>query len=169
MTLPEGTADHVLANRASWDADADNWVDRGRISWAGEEITWGIWNVPERELRLLPEVGGLDAVELGCGTGYVSSWLSRRGARPVGLDNSARQLATARIFQSEFGIRFHWSTPTPSGRPSVTGASTWRSGSTGPRSGAIPTVGSPRRRGSCAPVGAGVPRSFVSLDADVAR
>ena len=54
MTLPRGTADHVLANGASWDADADNWVDRGRTSWAAEEITWGIWNVPERELRLLP-------------------------------------------------------------------------------------------------------------------
>jgi SAM-dependent methyltransferase len=102
----DGTADHVLANRASWDADAHNWVDRGRISWAAEEITWGIWNVPERELRLLPEVRGLDAVELGCGTGYVSSWLSRGGARPVGVDNSARQLATARMFQNEFGIRF---------------------------------------------------------------
>jgi SAM-dependent methyltransferase len=106
MTADGAGADHVLANRASWDADAHNWVDRGRISWAAEEITWGIWNVPERELRLLPEVRGLDAVELGCGTGYVSSWLSRRGARPVGLDNSARQLATARMFQNEFGIRF---------------------------------------------------------------
>jgi hypothetical protein len=38
----DGTADHVLANRASWDADAQNWVDRGRMSWAAEEITWGI-------------------------------------------------------------------------------------------------------------------------------
>jgi SAM-dependent methyltransferase len=100
------TADHVLANRVSWDADADSWVDRGRILWAAEEITWGIWGVPESELHLLPEVRGMDAVELGCGTGYVSSWLSRRGARPIGLDNSARQLATARMFQEEFGIRF---------------------------------------------------------------
>ena len=102
----DGTAQHVLANRVSWDGDAQNWVERGRTSWAADEITWGIWSVPESELRLLPEVRGLDAVELGCGTGYVSSWLSRRGARPVGLDNSARQLATARMFQEEFGIRF---------------------------------------------------------------
>lgn len=101
-----GTADHVLANRVSWDADADSWVDRGRILWAADEITWGIWGVPESELRLLPEVRGMDVIELGCGTGYVSSWLSRRGARPIGLDNSARQLATARRFQEEFGIRF---------------------------------------------------------------
>jgi SAM-dependent methyltransferase len=104
--VENATADHVLANRVSWDADADSWVDRGRILWAAEEIAWGIWGVPESELHLLPEVRGMDAVELGCGTGYVSSWLSRRGARPIGLDNSARQLATARMFQEEFGIRF---------------------------------------------------------------
>jgi len=62
--------------------------------------------VPEREIHLLDGVDGLDAVELGCGTGYVSAWLARLGARPVGLDNSPSQLATARRFQEEFGLRF---------------------------------------------------------------
>jgi SAM-dependent methyltransferase len=100
------TVDHVLANRVSWDADADAWVERGRADWEREEPAWGVWHVPESELGLLPEVRGKDAVELGCGTGYVSSWLARRGARPVGLDNSGRQLATAQRFQDEFGIRF---------------------------------------------------------------
>ncbi|MGZ8604595.1 MAG: class I SAM-dependent methyltransferase [Actinomycetota bacterium] len=100
------TDDHVLANRASWDADADNWVERGRDSWSSPEIHWGIWKVPESELGLLPDVDGLDVAELGCGTGYVSSWLARRGAQPVALDNSARQLSTARMFQDEFGVRF---------------------------------------------------------------
>jgi SAM-dependent methyltransferase len=99
------TEEHVLANRASWDADADNWVERGRAAWAGEP-NWGIWAVPESELGLLPDVDGLDTVELGCGTGYVSAWLARRGARPVGLDNSSRQLATARMLQAEFDLRF---------------------------------------------------------------
>ena len=83
-------ADHVLANRASWDADAHDWVDRGRISWAAEEITWGIWSVPERELRLLPQVRGLDAVELGCGTGYVSSWLAPAGSFPRSSHGAGR-------------------------------------------------------------------------------
>jgi len=100
------SADHVLANRASWDEDADNWSERGRILWAADEISWGIWGVPESSLGLLPDVHGLDVVELGCGTGYVSSWLSRRGARAVGLDNSGKQLATARMLQDEFGISF---------------------------------------------------------------
>ena len=27
------TAEHVLANRLSWDADAHEWVERGRILW----------------------------------------------------------------------------------------------------------------------------------------
>jgi SAM-dependent methyltransferase len=99
------TEEHVLVNRASWDADADNWVERGRRSWAGEP-DWGMWGALESELGLLPDVDGLDAVELGCGTAYISAWLARRGARPVGLDNSSRQLATARAFQEEFGLRF---------------------------------------------------------------
>ncbi len=43
---------------------------------------------------------------MGCGTGYVSAWLARRGARPVGLDNSAAQLATAAALQDRFGLRF---------------------------------------------------------------
>jgi SAM-dependent methyltransferase len=98
--------DHVLLNRREWDADADNWVERGREAWAQDEPSWGIWPVPESEVGLLPEVDGSDVVELGCGTAYISAWLARRGARPVGLDNSSRQLATARRFQEEFGIRF---------------------------------------------------------------
>jgi SAM-dependent methyltransferase len=102
----EGTAEHVLANRASWDAGAHNWVEPGRERWLRDRIVWGIWNVPEDELGLLPPLEGLDTVELGCGTAYVSSWLARSGARPVGLDNSSGQLATARTFQREFDIVF---------------------------------------------------------------
>jgi ubiquinone/menaquinone biosynthesis C-methylase UbiE len=52
------------------------------------------------------DLGGADSLELGCGTGYVSTWLARRGARPVGLDNSAAQLATAAALQHRFGLHF---------------------------------------------------------------
>jgi SAM-dependent methyltransferase len=98
--------DHVVLNRASWDASAEGWAEPGRERWADSRIRWGTWDVPEDELRLLPDVGGLDVVELGCGTGYFSSWLARRGAHPVGLDNSGKQLATARTFQREFDVSF---------------------------------------------------------------
>ena len=43
-------------------------------------ICWGIWQIPDAELGVLGDVSGLDAVELGCGTAYVSAWLARRGA-----------------------------------------------------------------------------------------
>ena len=41
----------------------------------------------------------MDVLELGCGTGYVSAWLTRLGARPVGVDLAARQLRIARALQ----------------------------------------------------------------------
>jgi SAM-dependent methyltransferase len=98
--------DHVRRNRESWDAIAREWVERGRRAWEREEITWGIWSVRESDLGLLPDVKGLDVVELGCGSAYLAAWLARRGGRVVGLDNSAGQLATALTLQREFDVRF---------------------------------------------------------------
>ena len=98
--------DHVLVNRAKWDVDAAEYEEPGRRNWTSNVPHWGIWDVPDSDVHMLPEVKGLDVIELGCGTAYVSSWLARRGGRVVGLDNSAAQLATARRFQREFRIEF---------------------------------------------------------------
>ena len=98
--------DHVIANRAYWTTEAASYVEPGRRAWAESEPSWGIWGVPESEAQVLPEVAGLDTVELGCGTAYVSAWLARRGARPVGVDITPAQLATARELQREHGIVF---------------------------------------------------------------
>jgi SAM-dependent methyltransferase len=104
---PADLPDSVARNRASWDEDAPNWVASGRREWASEAPMWGMFGVPESAAAMLPEdLDGLDTLELGCGTGYVSSWLARSGARPVGIDNSPRQLETARMLQAEFGIDF---------------------------------------------------------------
>jgi len=97
---------HVRKNREEWDRLADSYAAGGERSWARSEITWGIFGVPESDLHLLPDVAGLDVVELGCGTAYVSGWLARRGARPVGIDNSPRQLETARRLQREHDLDF---------------------------------------------------------------
>ncbi len=106
--MPEpATPAHVLRNRAVWDQWAGGYAAAGLRSWSAPEPSWGIWGIPEAQARLLPaDLAGRDTVELGCGTGYVSAWLARRGARPVGLDNSAAQLATARRLQEQFGLRF---------------------------------------------------------------
>jgi SAM-dependent methyltransferase len=97
--------DYLERNRSAWDGYAAEYVAPGRESWAGEP-RWGIWGIPEAEVGLLPDVAGRDTLELGCGTGYVSSWLARRGARPVGVDLSPQQLATARTLQREFALEF---------------------------------------------------------------
>jgi len=100
-------SDHVARNRAAWDELAAKYVAPAERHWAADEITWGIWGVPETQLHVLPDdLDGLDCVELGCGTAYISAWLARRGARPVGLDNSPAQLATARRLQAEHGLHF---------------------------------------------------------------
>ena len=99
MTTEEELPDYVRRNRAAWDRWAPDWVAAGERNWAQAEPSWGIWGIPESELRMLEDVAGLDAIELGCGTAYVSAWLARLGARPVGIDNSARQLETARRLQ----------------------------------------------------------------------
>lgn len=99
--------DYVKRNRAYWDVQAADYEAPGRRNWAQKEPTWGIWSVPESQIKFFPDdVRGLDVIELGCGTGYVSSWLASRGAKPVGIDNSQSQLENARKFQREFGLEF---------------------------------------------------------------
>src|SRR6185312_4989235 len=102
----DGLPEHVRRNRTAWDAWAAEYVEMGRRAWQTEP-SWGIWSVPDTELNVLPDdLSGLDAIELGCGTAYVSAWLARRGARVVGIDNSEAQLATARRLQREHGVDF---------------------------------------------------------------
>jgi SAM-dependent methyltransferase len=101
--LPE----HVRRNRAWWDKEASAYVQAGETAWASHTPNWGIWNVPESDLGMLPvDLAGKDAIELGCGTAYVSAWMARRGARVVGIDNSEAQLATARRLQRQYGLEF---------------------------------------------------------------
>ena len=110
MTTPdEILPDHVRRNREAWDQWAVDYIASGERSWrlAPGEETWGEWRIPEAEVHLLPDdLAGKDSIELGCGTAYLSAWLARRGARPVGIDNSEAQLATARALQGRCGLEF---------------------------------------------------------------
>ncbi len=99
--------DHVQRNRAVWDKWAERYAAAGEERWQRDAPVWGIWSVPESQVGLLPaDLAGKDAIELGCGTAYVSAWLARRGARVVGIDNSEAQLATARRLQRQHGLDF---------------------------------------------------------------
>jgi len=100
-------SDDARRNRDDWTrANAEHTDARASAAWAEKEITWGVFSVPEASLGTLGDVDGLDVVELGCGTAYVSAWLARRGARPVGVDVTPAQLATARRCQEETGVVF---------------------------------------------------------------
>lgn len=97
-------APHVAENQRFWDEYAPEWVASGQRLWASEP-QWGAWGIPESELGLLAaDLTGQRAIELGCGTGYVSAWLRRRGASVHAIDNSEQQLATARRLAAEHGI-----------------------------------------------------------------
>jgi SAM-dependent methyltransferase len=94
-------------NVEAWTRSNAEYTDaKAGEAWAREEIDWGIWHVPESDLRVLPPLAGLDVVELGCGTAYLSAWLARRGAHVVGVDPTPAQLETARRLQRDTGISF---------------------------------------------------------------
>lgn len=96
---------HVAENRRHWDENAPDWVASGERAWAQSAPTWGIWGVSNDVVGLLPDdLTGQRAIELGCGTGYVSAWMHRRGADVYAIDNSNQQLATARRLAAEHGL-----------------------------------------------------------------
>ena len=94
-------------NRALWTQTNADYTDaNAETNWALDEISWGIWGIDESELNVIGDVDGLDVVELGCGTAYFSAWLAKKGARPVGVDVTPAQLATARRMMAKTGIEF---------------------------------------------------------------
>jgi len=107
MSSPDPSDDSIAANVRQWtrtnEEFTDPWAER---HWREEEIRWGVFGIPESEIGCLGDVDGLDVVELGCGTAYFSSRLARLGARPVGVDPTPAQLATARRMQAATGIAF---------------------------------------------------------------
>lgn len=94
-------------NRTLWTLVNAEFTDsRATSAWSAAEITWGLFDVPEHDIKVLGDVAGLDVVELGCGTAYFSAWLERRGARCVAVDLTPAQLDTAHRCQRQFGIEF---------------------------------------------------------------
>ena len=105
MSSPE--PDSVARNVRSWTQANEEYTDaRATQAWAGDGVGWGLWGITEADVGALGDVAGLDVVEFGCGTAHFSARLARLGARPVGVDPTPAQLATARRMQAETGIVF---------------------------------------------------------------
>jgi SAM-dependent methyltransferase len=98
--------DHVARNRELWTkTNAEYTDDRARRAWAAEEITWGVFGVPEAEVGILGDVAGLDVIELGCGTAGIEFPLVEASAEDVPLPDASFDLAV-----SEYGASL-WCDP----------------------------------------------------------
>jgi len=97
----------IELNRDLWATVNAQFTDEEADSlWRRPGIVWGLFARPEVELGVLGDVAGLDVLELGCGTAYLSAWVARAGARPVGVDLSRAQLASAARCQQRYGPSF---------------------------------------------------------------
>ncbi|MFN8124903.1 MAG: class I SAM-dependent methyltransferase [Candidatus Nanopelagicales bacterium] len=106
MNAPD-RAEAAEINRSLWTLVNEQYTDgQADEQWASDGIHWGIFAIPESDVDVIGDVAGLDVVELGCGTAYFSAWLARRGARPVGVDLTPAQIASARRCQQTYGPEF---------------------------------------------------------------
>ena len=102
-----GLTEHEAQNRASWNAEADDYQARhGEQLEYSTGLAWGTYQLPEADLQVLGEVAGKDILEFGCGAAQWSIALARLGARPVGIDLSERQLEHARRLMTEAEVDF---------------------------------------------------------------
>jgi SAM-dependent methyltransferase len=78
-----------MVGPTDYDAIADRYA-------AGiDERPWNALYERPATLALLPDVGGKDVLDAGCGPGWYADWLARHGARVVAIDCSAPMVRLA--------------------------------------------------------------------------
>jgi SAM-dependent methyltransferase len=127
-----GTMESSRANRRWWDRNADDYQREHGDFLGDARFVWGPEGLDEADAGLLGPVASLkerDVLEIGAGAAQCSRWLAARGARPVALDLSHRQLQHARRIEEDTRA----SAPGGSGRggPAQTGPGQGGSGQTG--------------------------------------
>jgi SAM-dependent methyltransferase len=103
--MSSGSTEHVRKNRAHWERESDAYQERNRAQlnrW--DVLGWGVYDVPEDEVHALGAVGGLRALELGCGACQFGIKVAMRGARVTGVDLSFAQLRHASENFHETGV-----------------------------------------------------------------
>lgn len=120
--MKDDAPDYLQGNVDAWQDKAAEYVNDAERAWSSDHPYWGIWAVHDSSTGLLPaDMSGLAAIELGCGTAYVSAWMCRRGAKVVAIDPTPGQLETAmrmrKLHQLDFDIEqgFAESVPYPDG------------------------------------------------------
>jgi ubiquinone/menaquinone biosynthesis C-methylase UbiE len=87
-----------------WEENAEAWT---QLSRQGFDRSRDLINTPAF-LRLLPEVSGLEGLDLGCGEGHNTRLLCRKGARMTGIDIASTFVrhALEEERESPLGIRY---------------------------------------------------------------
>src|SRR5207247_4843708 len=98
--------DDARINRRYWDRSADEYQADHASQLNELDLAWGVWGIHESELNVLGPIEDKEILELGCGGGQWSIFLSRHGARPTGLDNSRNQLLHATRLMADKHTRF---------------------------------------------------------------
>ncbi len=150
---PADEAESSRASRGWWDRNADEYQSDHGGFLGDDRFVWGPEGLDEAEAALLGPDGlaGLDVLEIGAGAAQCSRWLASRGARPVALDLSHRQLQHALRIGGDVPL-----VEADAGSRSVTAPSTWRAPRTGrSRSSPTPCGSSARCAGCCGRAGAG--------------
>jgi len=93
------------ANRREWDGYADEYQSTHGEFLGDAGFVWGPEGVQEADVAVLGDVSGRRVLEVGCGAAQCARWLGARGALPVGLDLSERQLQHARRIDDATGLR----------------------------------------------------------------
>jgi hypothetical protein len=71
--------DPIQKNRIDWNRSSDDYQLRHGDVLKDRALAWGIWRIPESDLRVLGDVGGQEVLELGCGAAQWSIALAERG------------------------------------------------------------------------------------------
>jgi SAM-dependent methyltransferase len=101
------SSDEVAHNRALWTLVNHRHTDAAADAmWSRDGIRWGLFSLPEADVRALPPLESATVVELGAGSAFFAAALARAGARPIAIDLSEDQLATAARCQAVHGLRF---------------------------------------------------------------
>lgn len=103
----------VRADRAWWDAEAEEYYAEHGAFLGDAELVWGPEGWTETDLRLLGDLEGADVLEVGAGAAQGGRWCARQGARVVASDLSAGMLRVARRIDA----REEGTGPRPAGAP----------------------------------------------------
>ena len=100
--------DYLKGNIEAWTENSKDQKESIIKRW-GTEPCWGCWKILESKLGLLPDdMSGLKALEVGCGTGYVSAWMARRGAIVSGIDPTLAQLEIAQEMNKKYQLNINF-------------------------------------------------------------